>query len=192
MSDARIKELQQIQRNKSYESKCNWAVTAYNDWRAERLRTFNYDYPIYSADLNDLVNLQKENLEYSLCRFVPEVTRKKGEGLFPGKTLYQMVAAIQKYLTFNKIYWKLVDECEDLKVVLDNVMQERAKLNIRMVPKQADLITYEFEETMWEKGILGEDKPDTLSNTVIFLLGINCCLRAVEDIIISQRHAQYA
>ena len=46
MSEARIKELQQIQLKKSYESKCNWAVTAYNDWRAERLKTYNYDYPI--------------------------------------------------------------------------------------------------------------------------------------------------
>ena len=92
-----------------------------------------------------------------------------------------MVAATQKYLKVNKIHWKLVNECEDLKVVLDNVMQERAKLNIGMVPKQADLITYEFEETMWQKGILGEDKPDTLRNTVLFLIGINCCLRAVEE-----------
>ena len=117
MSEARIKELQQIQLKKSYESKCNWAVTAYNDWRAERLKNYNYDYPIYSADLNDLVNLEKANLEYSLCRFVPEVTRKKGEGLFPGKMLYQMVAAIQKHLNANKIQWKLVDDYEDLKDV---------------------------------------------------------------------------
>ena len=163
MTDTRIKELQQIQLKKSYESKCNWAVTAYNDWRHERLRTFNYDYPIYSADLNNLTTLQKDNLEYSLCRFVPEVTRKKGEGPFPGKTLYQMVAAIQKYLSVNKIKWKLVDECEDLKVVLDNVMQEHAQLNIGMVPKQADLITYEFKEKMWSKGILGEETPDTFA-----------------------------
>ena len=92
-----------------------------------------------------------------------------------------MLAAIQKYLSVNKIRWKLVDECEDLKTVLDNVMKERAKLNIGMVPKQAELITYEFEETMWLKGILGEDKPDTLHNTVLFLLGMNCCLRAVEE-----------
>ena len=60
-------------------------------------------------------------------------------------------------------------------------MQERAKLNIGMVPKQAELISYEFEEKMWGKGILGEDKPETLRNTVLFLLGINCCLRAVEE-----------
>ena len=109
------------------------------------------------------------------------MTRKKGEGLFPGKTLYQMVAAIQKHLNVNKIQWKLVDDCEDLKTVLDNVMQERAKLNIGMVPKQAELISYEFEEKMWGKGILGEDKPETLRNTVLFLLGLNCCLRAVEE-----------
>ena len=94
-----------------------------------------------------------------------------------------MVAAIQKHLNVNKIKWKLSDttEFDNLNVVLDNVMKERAALNIGMVPKQAEIITYEFEERMWQKGILGENYPDTLRNTVLFLLGINCYLRAVDE-----------
>ena len=96
-TEARIKQLQQIQLKKRTASKCNWAVTAYNDWHEERLKNFNYDYGIYMADLNNLCSLMKEDLQYALCRFVPEVTKKKGTGLFPGKTLYQMIAAIQKH-----------------------------------------------------------------------------------------------
>ena len=75
MSDVRIKELQEIRMKKATESKCGWAVTAYTDWRNERLCTFNYDFGIYNADINDLKSLTKENLNYSLCRFIPEVTK---------------------------------------------------------------------------------------------------------------------
>ena len=59
VSENRIKQLQAIRLKKSTESKCNWAVKAYIDWRAERLRTFNYDYSIYMANITNLQALQK-------------------------------------------------------------------------------------------------------------------------------------
>ena len=94
-----------------------------------------------------------------------------------------MIVAIQKYLIVNKLKWKLVegDEFEECRTVLDNIMQERTAANIGVVKRQAGLITYEHENSLWEKNVLGEDTPDKLRNTVLFLLGINCCLRAVED-----------
>ena len=83
----------------------------------------------------------------------------------------------------NKFKWKLIhsDQFEDLKTVLDNVMKERCAENIGNVKRQADLISYEYEETMWQRGILGEDTPDKLRSTVLFLLGINLALRAVDE-----------
>ena len=41
--------------------------------------------------------------------------------------------------------------------------------------------TYEFEEKLWQKGILGEDCPDRLRNTVLYLIGINLALRAGDE-----------
>ena len=67
------------------------------------------------------------------------------------------------------------------KTVLDNVMKEHTAANIGVVPKQAELITYEMEKKLWEKGVLGEENPDQLRNTVLFILGVNMYLRAVED-----------
>ena len=64
---------------------------------------------IYYADLNKLEELSRENLEHALCGFIPEVTKVKGDGPYPGKTLYQMIVAIQKYLNINEINWKLID-----------------------------------------------------------------------------------
>ena len=182
-SEDRIKKLQEIQLKKSTESKCKWAVTAYVEWRNERLRTFNYDFPIYEADIENLPNLCKDNLQYALCRFIPEVTKSRGEGPFPGGTLYQLIVALQKYLRVNKLNWDLVEgkEFSEVKTVLDNVMQERMKANIGVVKKQAELITYQCEEKMWQEGILGESDPHILRQTVLYLLGINCFLHAVNE-----------
>ena len=111
-TNTRIEELKRIKLKKQSEAKVKWAVNAYNDWRNEHLYNYQYDYAIYKADLNKLEKLEKANLQHTLCHFIPEVTKVKGEGLYPGKTLYQMVVAIQKYLKINKIFWKLVDGSE--------------------------------------------------------------------------------
>ena len=83
-SEDRIAELMRVKMKKSSESKVDWAVTAYCDWREDRLKNFNYDAPIYFADILNLNTLEKDNLNHALCRFIPEVTRKRGEGLFLG------------------------------------------------------------------------------------------------------------
>ena len=182
-SAARVEQLKQIKLKDSSESKVNWAVTAYNDWRNARLYNYMYDVGIYEADLNKLESLTPENLQHSLCYFVPEVTKVKGVGPYPGATLYQMIVAIQKYLKINKLDWDLVEghNFRDLKIVLDNVMQERTAMNIGVNKRQAMVITYETEEFLWNSGILGEHNPDILRNTVLFLIGINVLLRAVEE-----------
>ena len=131
--DAKIDELKQVHLKKKTEAKVNWAVTAYNEWRDEHLCTFKYDPGIYFADLRQLDKLEKCNLQHALCHFVPEVTKVRGEGPYPGTTLYQMIVSIQKYLNVNKLHWQLIEgkEFEELKIVLDNVMKERASFENR-------------------------------------------------------------
>ena len=107
----------------------------------------------------------------------------KGEGPYPGRTLYEMVVALQKYLKVNRLYWKLVDPIEfpDLNIVLDNIMQERTAMNLGVLKGQAQVISFDNEDLLWKAGILGEGSPDQLRNMVLFLIGINVLLRAVEE-----------
>ena len=132
-----------------------------------------------SVDLDVLLSIEKGNLCEALCKFIPEV-RKKDGGEYPGKTLYEMIVCIQKFLNEKNIPWKLIDDKEFILVknVLDNVMKERAQLNLGMVKRQAEFISLDYEEELWRKGILGEDSPDKLRDTVLFILGINLVLRA--------------
>ena len=180
--ETKIDELKQVQLKKKTETKVNWVVTAYNEWRDERLRTFKYDPVNYFADLCNLDTLEKHNLQHALCHFVPKVTKVRGNGPYPGTTLYQMIVSIQKNLSVNKIYWQLIEgkEFKELKVVLDNVMKEHAALNVEVVKKQASVITYEMENHLWQNGFLGEENPDQLCNTVLFLIDFNVYLRAID------------
>ena len=183
LTDAKIAELRKIKLKKKSENKVKWAVNAYSEWRIARLEKVEFDQKVFECDLHNLSQVSKDNLEHSLIRFVPEVTKSKGDGPYPGKTLYQLIVAIQKFLQINDIKWKLIhgDEFTDLRNVLDNVMKERCADSVGMVKKQADIISYEYEEKMWQNGILGEDTPDKLRSTILFLLGINLALRAVEE-----------
>ena len=140
--------------------------------------TENFDVKVFEANLEEPCKLDKVS-----CNFIPEVTKVKDGSDYPGKTLYEMVISIQKYLHQNSIFWKIIDDPEfrDVCTVLDNVMKERVERNIGMVRKQANYIDYSVENDLWDKGILGEGNPDELRDTVLFLLGINLGLRAGDE-----------
>ena len=135
---------------------------------------------MFDTNLDDLTSVTKVNLEQALCLFMAEVTKVSGEE-YLGKTLYQLAVSIEHYLNEKGLKGKLVDgpNFEWFRIMLDNVMKERALANIGMVKKQAELIPMNFENELWECGILGEDNGDKLHNTILFLLGINCSLKGL-------------
>ena len=136
-------------------AKVKWAVRAFNEWRATRLQDGEaFDQFVFDSNLCDLKNLRPNALCHALCRFIPEVTKVKEGGEYPGKTLYEMIISIQKYLNENEIPWKLVEGKEfcNVKTVLDNTMKERAEANIGMVKRQAEFINSKLEDTLWKNG----------------------------------------
>ena len=124
----------------------------------------NYDEQIFNANLKSLETLQKSDFSHALCHFIPKITKAKDGTEYPGKTLYELVIAIQWHLNENSVNWKLIDDPDfcNVKVVLDNVLKERAKQNIGMIKKQVQVITHSFEDELWKKSILGKDTPDKL------------------------------
>ena len=152
-------------------SKVKWAVRAYQEWCESRIQSdVKVDKLVIKANVSDLDHLTEHTLQHSLCMFIPEVTKVKSGEDYPGKTLYEMIIAIQKYLNVNQLPWKLIDgnSFTNVKTVLANTMKERAEQNIGMVQYQAQYISTEFECALWKMGVLGEDTPDKLRSTVLF------------------------
>ena len=165
-------------------AKVKWAVKAYRDGRNKRLSDpVSYDYRIYESDVDQVDKLEKKVLEFSLCKFIAEVTKVKDGSDYPGRTLYEIVVSIQKHLQHNGLNWKLVEgnDFQELRTVLDNVMKERTAQNIGTNRREAEYIPPHYEQKLWEDGTLGEDTPDKLRNTVLFLLGLNLALRAGDE-----------
>ena len=165
LSDDKIHELSRNNLKKRTEAKMFWGVRAYREWRLARLNdVVDFDVKIFEANLDTLATLTKENFEYTMCRFIPEVTKLNGSGDYPDKSLYQLCVTIQIFLNQNGIPWMVVegsDFCQ-LRSVLDNVMKQRANANLGTVAHQASVISYDLENEMWSKGVLGEDSPDKL------------------------------
>ena len=47
--------------------------------------------------------------------------------------------------------------------------------------RQAQVLTFDNEEILWEQGLLGYDTPEKLLNTLVFLLGMHCALCAGKE-----------
>ena len=179
----RLKQLKTRTMKKRSETKMWWGVRAYKEWRMARLNDENkIDYDILESDLSDVKLLCKDKFENALCIFIAEVKKVNGSD-YPGKTLYQLAVSIQRFLVEGGLNWKLVDgpDFKNFRVVLDNIMKERAKDNIGNTKRQANMISFDCEEYLWDKGFLGEHEPNILRNTVLFMIGINCGLRAGDE-----------
>ena len=86
-----------------------------------------------------------------------------------------MCIALQKCVNEKRKQWKLVDrpKFRQLWTVLDNVMKDRSIRNIGTVKKQVNLISLDHVDQVWKSRVLGEETPDKLQSTVLFLLGVN-------------------
>ncbi len=161
-------------------SKINWAVNLYQDWYFEHCKSANCDSRIKWSNL-EAQEISKPNLAYSLSCFLSEVWKKDGTD-YPGDSLYQLLICIQFFLECSGRHWKLIDgeEFIPLKFTLDNLMKERAALGLGK-RKSSSPISVADENVLWEKGILGSNTPDTLCDTLLFLLGLHLALRGGKE-----------
>ena len=160
--------------------KVRWVTKMYRDWRTYRDSLAKSEKIVW--DLDDKNSITKESLIYAMSRFITEVKKVDGSD-YPGKTLYEIVICVQFHLESIGIAWKLLNDetFKDLKYTLDNIMKQRASEGIGNVVKQADVLCLNEEDMLWRQGLLGVHDPDTLLNTIVFMLGKGCELRAGKE-----------
>ena len=106
--------------------------------------------------------------------------RKVNGEEFPGKTLYEILISLQMYL---EIHWKLLDDSEfvNVKFTLDNLMKKCTEDGIGHHVHKAKVLSYEEEDHLWACGLLGSSNPEQMLNTLVFLIGLHCCLCAGKE-----------
>ena len=102
---------------------------------------------------------------------------------YPGKTLYHSIVSIQKHIQSNGKSWKIIEggQFSQVRTVLNNLMKERAKANIGTVKHEVQFINSGIEKKLWDSGCLGDDTPDKLRCTVLFLLRLHVGLMVGDE-----------
>ena len=93
------------------------------------------------------------------------------------------MVTVQMYLESLGYTWKLIDDPKfiKLKMCLDNKMKENAKKGLGREVCQAEALNGNEIDRLWESGVLGDSNPKQLSDTMLFLIGVNCALRAGKE-----------
>lgn len=129
-----------------------------------------------------MLQLRDDELSFALSAFVAEVRKKNGQK-YPPSTVFELVMAIQAQLNIKErrsVKFMADKNFETLKLAVDNVMKERAHEGLGLHVKQAQVITVAQEQFLWEKGFLGDENPQQLVRTVLYLMGVHFGLRSGE------------
>ena len=132
-----------------------------------------------TCDLDDISTISCESLIFALCRFITEMRKLDGSE-FPGKTLCDIHVCVQFHLKTLGFSWKLINEggFKDVRFTVDNVMKLQTSQGIGLSVKQAQILSEFDEDLLWNLGLLGSSNPETLLNTMMFVIGKGFSLRA--------------
>ena len=72
-------------------------------------------------------------------------------------------------------------EFSKFRNVLDSEMKRLQAVGLGTGQRKAEVISFEDEELMWEKGILGDDNPQSLLDTMLFMNGLYFALRSGKE-----------
>ena len=135
----------------------------------------------YSLIRVEFIEMTKDELLFSLTRFVLEAKKQSGD-YYPAETLYELIISLQMYLSCNGRELKFLSDpfFQVLKNTLDSRMKQLSAKGIRAPRKRADVITLEEEEKMWGS-VLGEETPQQLLDTLVYMLGLHFALRAAQE-----------
>ena len=159
--------------------KVKWVMGIFNSW-----------YGQWRARLTDELKVLKEmsewtnnEINYVLKYFFCEINKVDGTP-YPPRTLKEICACIQHHFNYSLhrsiSLFKDNDFCE-LRQVLDAVMKKGAKEGLIKPKKQAQVISMEAEDKLWMNGTFGDDTPEKLLRTLIYLLGLHLSLRASQE-----------
>lgn len=125
--------------------------------------------------------MDEASLQYWLNRFVLEI-RKKADGTeYPPETLHHICCGIMRYLRQNgrpEIDFFKNASFSGFVATLDSEMKRIQSKGIGSKRRQAEPLTADEEELLWQTGQLGDHSPQALLNSMVFMNGIYFALRS--------------
>ena len=118
-----------------------------------------------------------------LQRFVMETRNTNGESYTPA-TLRSLLSGINRILKANKAPFSIFNKEDpafrNLMLTMDSLSSDLLSKGIGAQRRNAE-ITHEVEDLLWAKGVLGSGSPQRFQHTVFFYIGLQFCLRGVQE-----------
>jgi hypothetical protein len=152
-------------------NKMKWSSNIFNNWLMKK------------DQKTILSSLSLEEVKDFLPHFILEV-RKTDDSYYPSNTLYDIILNIQNSLNFERnlsINIFKDNEFKNVRLVLNDEMKNLMKLGVGLKNEKSNVISVEVEDTLWRDNILNIDDPYSLLHTLIYVLGINLCLRGRQE-----------
>lgn len=165
VTENELKTLIENQENMNTKSNTRWAFNVFEKWREQRV-----------DNIPELHCMDSTTMNYWLQRFIVEARRKDGNE-YPPKSLYLIACGLLRYLRNKEVYDKnLLDESDTnfvpFRKVLDAQMKTLLDKGLGTTIKQADPVTREDEEKLWQLKVFGNDNAEQLQHTVFFYASI--------------------
>ena len=177
-TDEEVEEAKKKSIPKNTEKSTTWSVNVWKEWSAHRRQTCTSytDWPTH------LLIAQPIELDYWLCKFVLETKKSNGEH-YPPDTLYAICNGLLRFIRETRPEINIFKDpvfC-GFQRTLDSEMKRLRTLGLGVKRKQAEPITVEEENMLWEKGFLGDSNPKSLLDTMLYLCGVHFALRSGEE-----------
>ena len=118
-----------------------------------------------------------------LSNFILEVRKKNGDE-FPPNSLHHIISGLQRHLRFNgkpAVDFFNDTAFADFRMNLDAEMKRLQRKGLGLKKRQAEPLTLEEEELLWNKGLLGSTNPQVLVDTMLFMNGLYFALRSGDE-----------
>ena len=158
-----------------------WATKLWQEWACSCIKNISPDEIRHALDY-DVVKMELADVSSWLQRLVLEVRKSNGD-IYSPDSLYQLCCGIQRALReadhdVNIFKQFQFAQCQP---VIDGELKRLNATGNYIEKKKANVITTEMEERLWEQGLLGDDSPQVLSKTLVFMIGFCFALRSGEN-----------